>query len=486
VFAAELCRQSIGRWAGLPLDFYDQQQAFIDDALAFDDDGRRLYRTVVWGIPRKNAKSHTCGAASLAFCSPAEGEGKPLIVMAAGSKDQANPMYDAASDYSLSTPELAQTFLPGKTAITCPWNDGSIIRVAGDGKLNHGLNPYMVMADELHAWVTPKQKENWAALTTAFGARDDAQLWVISTAGWDLETLLGEQYRSAWESEFKVMRPEQGGGGFIVKDPAARLLVHWYAISPDTPFDDLDEWKRANPAPWRTEERIAEDLASKDANESEKRRLYGNQWTSARDRWISAEAWEHAKDEKAEIPEGGDLFVGVDAALSGDTTAVGWAHPLEDGRVVVGCRVWSARKDVPADIIFADGRIDNNEPEAYIRDVLAKRYTVRQIGFDPRFFNDQAERLGDGFVVIAYEQGSGEQRDAWDSFHRATVIEESVIHDGNRVLTAHVAAAAGTLTDRGWKVSKLKQTNPIDGLAAVVIARHLASEPVAVPLSSWA
>ena len=107
--------------------------------------------------------------------------------------------------------------------------------MAGDGKLNHGLNPSFVVADELASWATPKQVENWAALSTGFGARDDAIKWVISTSGYDLETILGELYRAAWESELKQMRPEMGGGGFVVRDPEARLLVHCYAVKTGDP-----------------------------------------------------------------------------------------------------------------------------------------------------------------------------------------------------------------------------------------------------------
>lgn len=469
-FARELCRQNIGRWSGLPLEFYPKQQAFVDDALAFDDAGRRLWGTVVWGIPRKNGKSTTCASAAVALASPAEGEGKPQIIMAAGSKEQANPMYDQAVDFIGADPVLRSTFQALRTAISCPLNGGTIQRVAGDGKLNHGLNPYIVDADELHAWVTPKQKENWAALTTGFGARDDAQIWVISTSGWDLETILGELYRAAWESPFKTMQPDMGGGGFIVRDPEARLLVHWFAVAPETPFADLDEFKRANPAPWRSRERIAEDLASKTTNESEKRRLYGNQWTSARDRWIGAEVWERARDESLEIPEGAEIHVGVDAALSGDTTAVAWCHKLADGRLLLESRVWSARRDVQAHITFADGRIDNAVPREFIED-LAGRFRVRQVAYDLRFFEEQAQELSmSGFVVVPVPPQSDPSRRAWDGFHRRIVTEERIRHRGDRVLSAHVAAAAGTMTDKGWRVSKLKNTNPIDALAAGVLA----------------
>jgi presenilin-like A22 family membrane protease len=32
------------------------------------------------------------------------------------------------------------------------------------------------------------------------------------------------------------------------------------------------------------------------------------------------------------------------------------------------------------------------------------------------------------------------------------------------------------MTDRGWRVSKLKQTSPIDALAAVVLAAYFAAQ----------
>jgi phage terminase large subunit-like protein len=476
-FARTFCRQSIGRWAGLPLEFYPEQQAFLDDALSFDDEGRRLYQSACWLVPRKSGKTTTTSALALALASPAEQEGKPIVVMAAGSREQIRPGWDQACEFVWSNPILASLFIPQRLTIEGTANGALIQRVAGDGKLNHGLNPYSVVADELASWTSPKQIENWAALSTGFGAREDAIKWVISTSGYDLETILGELYRTAWESEFKEMRPEMGGGGFVVRDPEARLLVHCYAVATGTPFAELDEWKRANPAPWRTRERIAEDLASKDFGEPEKRRLYGNEWTSARDRWIPSDVWERAADTSVEIPEGAPIFVGVDAALSRDLTAVAWAHRLEDGRIVCRARCWSARREAPAHVVFADGRIDNDEAEAFIRGKLASRYRVEQIAYDERFFEDQAKRLSDaGFLVTPMTPSAEPTRKAWDRFHELAVSEEQIVHDGDRVLAAHVAAAAGTMTDRGWRVSKLKQTNPIDALAAVVLATYFAAQ----------
>ena len=55
--------------------------------------------------------------------------------------------------------------------------------VSADGFVAHGLNPSAVIADELHAWRTPKQVELWDALDTAIHKRPGAYWLVITTAG---------------------------------------------------------------------------------------------------------------------------------------------------------------------------------------------------------------------------------------------------------------------------------------------------------------
>lgn len=493
-FCLVLCKQTIGRWSGLALEFYPEQQAFLDDALAFNDDGERLYSTAVWQIPRKNGKTTTTSGIALALVSPAEGEGKPSAILAAGSAKQAAPLYDQAADFINGDPLLRTIFLAAKAALTCPANGGSIERVAGDGKLNHGLNPYAVAADELHAWTSPKQKENWAALTTADGARDDAVFFVISTSGWDLMSILGQLHTQAQQSPFCEYRPEMGGGGYITRDTEARLLVHCYAIAPGTPLSDLDEFKRANPAPWRTLERIKQDLAKRHIDESTKRRLYGNEWTSAKDVWIKRDMWNALADASVG-PEPGDMIAtGTDASHTHDTTAVGWATKLEDGRIAVRAKVFAVRRDSAAHCRFNGGEIKLAAVEKFMAgelldlgveayeglvggeptEDLASDFRLEFAGYDPRFFARSAELLSDeGINTVSYEPTGKAMQEAIDAFYN-DVLEGRIVHDGDPVLAAHVDAASGEKTESGWRVRRMKASRDIDALIAVVIAADLA------------
>src|SRR5207245_3288315 len=76
-------------------------------------------------------------------------------------------------------------------------------------------------------------------------------------------------------------------------------------------------------------------------DELERRLLHLNQWTKPRAAWLPTGCWEGLRCEQ-QIPERAEIYVGVDVALHHDTTAVCWAHVLEDGRILLRCRVWAA------------------------------------------------------------------------------------------------------------------------------------------------
>jgi phage terminase large subunit-like protein len=487
-FCETFCVQKVGRFNGLPLVLEPWQRAFFDDALAFDDDGRRLYTTALLGIPRKNGKTTMCAGAGLALASPYEGEGKPLVIISAGSLTQAGELFDVATDFVRGDDDhrtLSLLFEPQKIFIRCEANGGVLRRVSGDGKLNHSLNIYALLADELHAWVTPKQVENWAALTTASGARDDAIAWAITTAGFDPNSILGELFKVAWESPLKEMRPEMGDAGFVVRDPEAELLVHWYGVKSGTALDDVEAFARANPASWRTAERLEKDLRKKVPDEPNKRRLYGNEWTGAKERWISPSAWEAAKRDA--LPPETEVYYGVDVGLTGDSTAVAWAWRTEDEKIAVRAKVWSADDDVKHHVFVPGGTVDLAAVETFVFEKL-REVGGEELAYDPRFFERSAQLIDDeaDLAIFPLWQNSQQMADAYQSFYDAVERDGLVIHDGDPIFAAHVAAAAGIKTERGWKVSKLKSTNKIDALVAAVMAVYRAIQGEgAVDFVSW-
>jgi len=147
-----------------------------------------------------------------------------------------------------------------------------------------------------------------------------------------------------------------------------------------------------------------------------------------------------------------------------------WENDL--GQLVVRSRVWSTRPEVAHDVLVG-GRLNNDDARDFVRDVLIPTYQVRGLFYDERYFYQQATDLSeeDGLVVVEMHQGSPPMQEGWDDFYGR--IHEGrtprILHSGDRVLRAHVQAAAGVKTERGWKVSKIKSERPIDALAACVM-----------------
>jgi phage terminase large subunit-like protein len=104
--------------------------------------------------------------------------------------------------------------------------------------------------------------------------------------------------------------------------------------------------------------------------------------------------------------------------------------------------------------------------------------------FDPRFFERSAQMLSDeGMTLVALEQASKPMSDAYQLFFEA-VTSTRIEHPNDPVLNAHVRATAAELTDRGWRVRKLKQGgHKIDATVASVMAAYRAEHDQ--PAEEW-
>ena len=284
----------------------------------------------------------------------------------------------------------------------------------------------------------------------------------------------------------------------VYRNRPAGTLVYKYSIPDAAALGDMDAFAAANPAPWRTRERIAVDLADTFVDEPTKLRLYGNRRaaSSSAERWIREDMWAEARDPDAShnldddwIQEGSTVAVGVDAAISHDTTAVGWAWRDEAGLIRVRSRVWSVRPGIAFHEFVAGGRLDNEDhAEPYVSEVLARRFKVAIFGYDPRYFETEAKHLSDkGLVVTDLTPSSAPMADAiqgfWDGLRAGKVR-----HDGDQVLAAHVANTGGRKIPRGhahaWKLFSIRNEFPKDALIAVVIAHYLI-EHVQPPRAAW-
>jgi phage terminase large subunit-like protein len=311
-----------------PFQLEAWQQQFLAEFYRRDSEGRRVYRVGLLGIPRGNGK--TALAAGLGLYELLSRQDAPEIYFAAGSKEQAKIALSFARSFAEEGP-LAQ-WISRKSRLLCPATSGSLQVISSEGALQHGLAPAAVILDELWAFQTSHQVDVYDAFASALHKRRDAYLLAISTAGYDTHSLLGRIYQQALAWPEVETHPDSCLT--IAKDQENGLLLWWYGAAHDADPTDEQLWRACNPASFVDLRDLKRQRNDPGLGELGFRRLHLNQWTAARDAWLPAGSWDALKDE-TKIPAGAAVYVGVDIALSHDTSAVAWAHRLPDGRIIV-------------------------------------------------------------------------------------------------------------------------------------------------------
>jgi phage terminase large subunit-like protein len=447
---------------GQPFQLEAWQKGFLRELVKRDKHGRRLYRLGVLGVPRGNGKTPL--AAGLGLFELVTRADAAEIVFAAGSKDQAGIGLGFARDFVDQGP-LAD-WIQLRSTLACPVRRSTMRVISSEGRLQHGLAPAVAVVDELWAFQTASQEQTYVALSTALHKREDAFLLVLTTAGYDQHSLLGRIYQDAltWPS----IRTSKDGCLTVVKDEANGNLLWWYAAPEAADLEDEKVWRQANPASWIQIRDLKRQLHDPGLDELEFRRLHLNQWTRTREAWLPSGCWQSLITDQ-QIPDGADIYLGVDVGLYHDSTAVCWAHILEDGRILLTAHVWSAKEDAAAHTFVPGGKVRLEQVEQFIRD-LRGRYRIREIAYDPRFFARSAEILEhERLTLVEFHQASAPMADAYQSFYQAA-LEGRLAHTGDPILTQHIDATAATKTEHGWKVYKLKNSRRIDATVACVLA----------------
>lgn len=465
-WCAENLEHSVDRWAGQPVVLEEWQRAFFDAALECDAERTPRWRSVALVVSRKNGK--TALLAALALYRLMESDDQPEILLAAASDKQAGRLFDAVVSYLRRNPELDERVHRREYVgeIVNVETGGKIIRLPSSGETLDGFNPSLAICDELHAWSTPTRRRVWTSLTTGGAARARTQVVTITTAGdaSQRETSILGRLLDQNEAHGDVSR--EPGLTVARNEPAATLTFNYSAPTSDP--RDIAAMKLANPASWVTEEFLARQAANPELTDAEVLQLHGCVWASGVDAWVDAARWEACRDADAVVPDGARVVLGVDAAISRDSSAVSVAWRDGD-RTVIQATVWSAVEGVAAHAFVPGGRMSSETLEDHIRH-LARRYTVDAVAYDERYFTRSAEILADeGFPMVELAQNSAQMADAYQGFYE-DVLEGRVAHAGDSVLTSHVMATAAEKTDRGWKVRKMRQSQRIDATVACVMA----------------
>ena len=449
-FGEEYIVQTKGRWAGQKIVHEPWQRQFLNELfLRKWPSGDLVYDRALLGIGRKNGQS-TLSAELALYGLIGMGEASPEVYAGAAAKDQAGIVFNQSKQFVESSPLLMDWLKPQRNVILCPNNKGIFKVLSADGGLQMGLNPNMVVIDELHEH---KNRSLWDAMTTADLARENPLVIAITTAGFDRDSVCFEQY------EYGLDLLQNGGIEAMRREG---FLFWWYGVPFEEngqPVDYRDQsyWGMANPSSWITNERL--ERYQRRMPENVFRRLHLNQWTESEEAWIKAWEWDACRG-KPIWDNRAPTWMAIDIGGRRDASAIVWAQWHGD-KLHIGQEL----------LIPTDERKYSLEESQNTLAKWARVHTqLKEVAYDPWQFQVAAEQMENrGMPMVEFPQMDSRMGPASETLSQL-IGEKRIVHDGNPDLRKHVLAAVAVPTERGgWKVSKKKSLERIDGCVALVM-----------------
>jgi phage terminase large subunit-like protein len=478
-FFPEFLRHTKGPLAGQPFELEPWQQVIIGTLFGWQrPDGTRRYRMAYIFIARKGGKSHLGAGIALELLY-LDDEGGAEVYSCAADTDQAAIVFDVAKA-NVEQSELSELSELYRRSIVRKDEHtqlpvGTYKVLSADAKTKHGSNPHGVVFDELHAQTNA---ELWDVMTTGEGARTQPLVVVITTAGWDRNSICYEQQTYA----------ERVRDGLVDDDEFLPVL---YAANPEDDWKDPATWRKAQPNLGVS---VSEDYYArkcKKATESPRfentfKRLYLNLWTEQETRWLSMQHWDDCPKDLPSL-EGERCYCGLDLSTTTDITAFVMVFQLDDGEFVCLPHFWvpgetarlKERKDkVPYSLWHREGFVTLTEDEVVdyeqIRiaiNELGERYDIAEIACDRWNALQLMQQLEyDGFTPVAYSQGYGMMSNPSKELEKL-VIGHKLNHGGNPVMR-WMASNAVVKPDAYGNIKPLKDksTGRIDGIVSLVMA----------------
>lgn len=274
---------------------------------------RRRFRTAYMEVGRGNAKSAMSSQAGLYFLSM-DGELGPEVVCAATKKDQARIVFDDSRRMALKNPKflkatgtrvLMHSILHNKS--------GGIMKpLASDTSSMDGLNPSLIIGDEIHEW----KRTLYDVLDSSLTKRDDSLFLMISTAGLSTEGI-GHEIHSYTA---KVL------SGDIEDDTWFGII---YSKDKDDDWLDPNTWLKANPNWGVSVDPINFEAKAKKAQETPAAKYsflvkHLNEWQNTASPFFSLKHWDDCADPSIKIENftGHTLFTGLDLSQKIDLCCI--------------------------------------------------------------------------------------------------------------------------------------------------------------------
>ena len=487
----ENCVLTKGRWRGKPFKLQRWQRKIIRQIFGWKNEaGFRRFQEVWLELPRKNGKSELAAAIGL-YLLIGDREGGAEIYCIAGNEKQARITFERASMMVRHSRTLFEHLEPLKRRISHLASDSELTALGKDNQ--HGLNPHGVIGDEVHEW---KGRDQYEAMDTADGARDQPLRLFITTAGHDLETLCGELHRIAKQvAARKLYRPD--------------LYARIYTIPEGADWKDERSWYLANPglkhgAPTIQSFRTAfRKCLGRPAQENGFKRLRLNIWTDQISAWITKEQWDACRNTEIDwsLLERESCWAGIDLAKVHDLSALALLFPPDNpvlpGKWLLKSFFWCPEGDIEAKEGEDEAPYRKWAEDGYIRPTPGDTVDFDRVESDLIQILDTYDVLGLGYDEYKAQQVIQHLRAHETDFYptgpdclvvpqtlrvmapptaeiERMVIAGELVHDGNPVMDWCIGNTVVWHDSNGnYRPHKAKSKKRIDGAVAAINARVL-------------
>lgn len=471
----EKLKHTKGEWAGQRFRLEPWQQFVLWNIFGWKNaDGTRRFRYAYIEIARKNGKTALSAGVGL-YMLFADGESRPEVYSAATVKDQAKICFSDAVEIVKAT-DLKNYLTPYRNSIVYELKGGTMKPLSSDYGTHDGLNPSCGIIDEFHAH---KDSGMFDVIKSAFGARRQPLMFIITTAGFDKSGVC-YAYR---ENVIKVLRG-------VNEDDSLFGII--YTLDDKSEWDDPKMWIKANPnlGVSLSADYLADQVKdAKNRPEAVRNVMTKNVdlWVDAERTWILDDAWQKCigTTDPANL-KGCACWGGLDLSNVSDITAyVLLFH--ENDRFQLLPHFWipeekmleKVRKEnINYDKWVAEGYvtvtpgnvIDYDFVKADILRIVAD-YDLRTSAYD-RWNSSQTiiDLQNEGMECNPFGQGYGSMSAPTKEFEKL-VLTGKIEHFGNPVLRWMLASTLVKTDPAGnIKPDKEKSTQKIDGMVAAIMA----------------
>lgn len=441
-------------------------------------------------VAKKNGKSPSAAYLGT-YMTTAENEAGGHVFSTAKVLKQARIVHEHAVRMVRASPSLASVCKIHRSALTITHEPSGVTYqpLASEAGTSEGLNGHCCIIDELHAWGSTGEAR-YNELVYMFASRVSPILFVITTAGDDIQGVCGQQYEYS-----KAV----ASGGIHAPEHLSFIAE---ADKGDDPGDPTT-WAKANPSlgvtvhPAEIEAAYLK-AARKPGTLAAFRKLRCNQWVEAANPWLDMEHWRACQDNYSWRDMVGETcYAGLDLSKTRDTTALTLTFPWEDGWRQVAF-IWLPEETIAeskhlVDYVqwVKDGHLmavpGSTIDYTLVEDTIVwadETFDLRGVHYDPYRAASMMQRLTaeTGMPSTEFPQTIIRFAEPMEEFERG-VLRHNLRHDGNPVLT-WMAANVQCREDMNRNKRPVKPVSQdvrkIDGIVAAVMGLSLAMSDNAI------